>query len=83
MYALMLLFGAVLGAIALAPGLQSTLEKLPFCTKSQSHFSLLVPEQTTVDCSSAVGYLAVYRICFALVCFFVLMAVMMIGETKD
>jgi serine incorporator 1/3 len=79
MYAIMLLFVAIVGAISLAPGLQTTLEKLPFCSKSDSGFSMLIPEETTIDCSIAVGYLAVYRLCFALVCFFVLMAVMMIG----
>ncbi|XP_055716605.1 probable serine incorporator isoform X1 [Phlebotomus papatasi] len=80
MYALMLLFGAILGAIALAPGLQDTLRKVPFCANSTSTTSLVLPSAySSIDCSSAVGYLAVYRICFALVCFFILMAVMMVG----
>uniref|UniRef100_A0A1B0CM63 Uncharacterized protein n=1 Tax=Lutzomyia longipalpis TaxID=7200 RepID=A0A1B0CM63_LUTLO len=80
MYAIMLLFGAILGAIALAPGLQDTLRKVPFCANSTSTASLVIPSAySSIDCSSAVGYLAVYRICFALVCFFLLMAVMMVG----
>lgn len=68
-----------MGAIALAPGLQDVLKKVPFCTNSTSTSSHFVPDTSTIDCSSAVGYMAVYRICFALVCFFVLMATMMIG----
>lgn len=79
MYAIMLLFGAVLGAIALAPGLQDVLKKVPFCTNSTSASSAVIPAGSMIDCSHAVGYLAVYRICFALVCFFMLMAIMMIG----
>lgn len=80
MYALMLLLGAILGAIALAPGLQDTLRKVPFCANSTSTTALVLPSAySSIDCSSAVGYLAVYRICFALVCFFILMAVMMVG----
>lgn len=84
MYAVMLLFGAIVGAIALAPGLQDFLRKVPFCSndKSSSSFipdNLNLASSITIDCNVAVGYLAVYRICFALVCFFLLMAVMMIG----
>lgn len=75
MYALMLLFGAILGAIALAPGLQATLKKLPFCDNTTTTSKII----GTIDCQSAVGYMAVYRISFALVCFFVLMAIIMIG----
>lgn len=88
MYAVMLLFGAIVGAIALAPGLQDTLRKVPFCANSTSSISAqnsFLPadynpiSHYTIDCASAVGYLAVYRLCFALFMFFVLMAVMMIG----
>lgn len=32
-----------------------------------------------MDCSKAVGYEAVYRVCFALTCFFALFALLMIG----
>lgn len=85
MYAIMLLFGAIMGAIALAPGLQDTLRKVPFCTNSTSTASYAVPSSSMIDCASAVGYMAVYRICFALVCFFFLMSLMMIGvrSSKD
>uniref|UniRef100_A0A182K669 Serine incorporator 1 n=1 Tax=Anopheles christyi TaxID=43041 RepID=A0A182K669_9DIPT len=85
MYALMLVLGAIVGAIMLAPGLQDFLQKVPFCANSTSTASNFVPGGETIDCSSAVGYLAVYRICFALVCFFALWAMMMIGvrSSKD
>lgn len=87
MYAIMLLFGAIMGAIALAPGLQDWLRGVPFCANSSAAQNIGFIDQikNTVnpiphyDCSVAVGYLAVYRICFALLCFFGLMAVMMIG----
>lgn len=85
MYALMLLLGAIVGAIMLAPGLQEFLQKVPFCANSTSTAGHLIPAGETIDCSSAVGYLAVYRICFALCCFFALWAVMMVGvrSSKD
>lgn len=84
MYALMMLCAAIVGAIALAPGLQDTLRKVPFCANSTAASTLslenvLSQTHVTIDCQVAVGYLAVYRICFALCCFFALMAVMMIG----
>ncbi|XP_053690621.1 serine incorporator 1 isoform X2 [Sabethes cyaneus] len=85
MYALMLLLGAIVGAIMLAPGLQDFLQKVPFCANSTSTAGHLIPTSDTIDCSSAVGYLAVYRICFALCCFFALWAVLMVGvrSSKD
>ncbi|XP_052868940.1 serine incorporator 1 isoform X1 [Anopheles cruzii] len=85
MYALMLVLGAIVGAIMLAPGLQDLLKKVPFCANSTSSASHIIPSGETIDCSSAVGYLAVYRICFALVCFFALWAVMMLNvrSSKD
>uniref|UniRef100_A0A182LV87 Serine incorporator 1 n=1 Tax=Anopheles culicifacies TaxID=139723 RepID=A0A182LV87_9DIPT len=85
MYALMLVLGAIVGAIMLAPGLQNFLQKVPFCANSSSSISNLIPGGEAIDCSSAVGYLAVYRICFAMVCFFALWAVMMMGvrSSKD
>ncbi|XP_066256969.1 probable serine incorporator isoform X4 [Euwallacea similis] len=72
MYALLLLLGTIAACITLAPGLQDALEKVPFCKNSSS-------SSVTFDCDDAVGYLAVYRICFILTCFFALFALMMIG----
>ncbi|KAL0850093.1 hypothetical protein ABMA28_011981 [Loxostege sticticalis] len=82
MYTLMLLVVMVAACVTLAPGLQSELRKVPFCENSTS---VPVPGSLKVDCSQAVGYLAVYRICFATCLFFVLMALIMIGvrSSKD
>ncbi|XP_074032873.1 probable serine incorporator isoform X3 [Leptinotarsa decemlineata] len=81
MYALMLLVGTIVACITLSPGLKDVLKKVPFCANSSS----LVPNSVVIDCQGAVGYLAVYRICFILTCFFALMALMMIGvkSSKD
>ncbi|KAK7874392.1 hypothetical protein R5R35_001489 [Gryllus longicercus] len=78
MYAIMLLLATVAGCVMLAPGLQESLKKVPFCKSSMNM-------EWQADCESEVGYLAVYRICFALCCFFVLFAVMMINvkSSKD
>ncbi|XP_063633769.1 probable serine incorporator isoform X5 [Cydia splendana] len=81
MYTLMLLLVMVAACITLAPGLKTELQKVPFCANSTG----VVPANLQVDCNNAVGYLAVYRICFALCMFFILMALIMIGvkSSKD
>ncbi|XP_021924282.1 probable serine incorporator isoform X2 [Zootermopsis nevadensis] len=85
MYAVMLLLGTIAACITLSPGLQDALKKVPFCSSNDSSalsFKNLYP---TWQCESAVGYLAVYRLCFALSAFFFLMALIMIGvkTSKD
>ncbi|KAG6462088.1 probable serine incorporator isoform X2 [Manduca sexta] len=81
MYAVMLLLVMIAACITLAPGLHDELKKVPFCANS-TH---LIPGNLKVDCDQAVGYLAVYRICFAACLFFLLMALIMIGvkSSKD
>lgn len=79
----MLLFGAIIAGITLAPGLQDWLKEVPFCKNSTATSAKLLPNGYTTDCSVAVGYLAVYRVCFAFACFFALMAVMMIGAKSS
>ncbi|XP_011689854.1 PREDICTED: probable serine incorporator isoform X2 [Wasmannia auropunctata] len=74
MYALLLLLGTIAACITLAPGLQSALKKVPFCSNSSNY----VPSEFIADCNSAVGYLAVYRICFILALYFFLMSIIMI-----
>lgn len=83
MYALMLLVGAITAGITLAPGLQEWLKDVPFCKNSTSASSYVIPSSYMTDCSVAVGYMAVYRICFAFACFFALMAIMMIGAKSS
>ncbi|XP_011134962.1 probable serine incorporator isoform X2 [Harpegnathos saltator] len=75
MYALLLMLGTIAACITLAPGLQDALKKVPFCANSSTSY---VPSQISFDCNSAVGYLAVYRICFILSLYFFLMSAMMI-----
>lgn len=74
MYALLLMLGTIAACITLAPGLQDALKKVPFCSNSSNY----VVSKFTVDCESAVGYLAVYRICFIIALYFFLMSIIMI-----
>lgn len=81
MYAMLLMLGTIAACITMAPGLQDALKKVPFCVNSTNY----VPSSFTIDCESAVGYLAVYRICFILALYFFMMSVMMIRvrSSKD
>ncbi|XP_076750051.1 serine incorporator TMS1 isoform X3 [Xylocopa sonorina] len=81
MYALLLMLGTIAACITLSPGLQQALKKVPFCANSSNY----VPSTFTVDCESAVGYLAVYRICFIIALYFFLMSIIMIRvrSSKD
>ncbi|KOX78938.1 putative serine incorporator [Melipona quadrifasciata] len=81
MYALLLMLGTIAACITLAPGLQDALKKVPFCDNSSNY----MPSEFTIDCQSAVGYLAVYRICFIIALYFFLMSIMMIRvrSSKD
>ncbi|XP_076037964.1 serine incorporator 1-like isoform X2 [Oratosquilla oratoria] len=87
MYAIMLLLGTVVACIMLSPGLEDTLQKVPFCDTAgggeASGSPLVLTKQ--LDCSEVVGYLAVYRLCFAMTLFFFTMALLMIGvkSSKD
>lgn len=75
MYAIMLLLTTIVACIMLSPGLQEKLQSVPFCSNHVYQ----------ADCAKAVGYLAVYRVCFALTLFFFAMMLMMIGvkSSKD
>ncbi|KAH7968451.1 hypothetical protein HPB52_008430 [Rhipicephalus sanguineus] len=73
MYALMLLLTTIVACIMLSPRIEELLEKVPRLCES------------TDVCKSAVGYLAVYRLLFALTLFFIAFSMMMIGvkTSKD
>jgi hypothetical protein len=66
MYALMLLLTTIVGWLMTTDWVQTKMKDVPFCSGA-------------AVCENAVGYLAVYRIMFALTAFFVLFCLMMIG----
>lgn len=72
MYAIMLLITTLFSWIMLSESVQTKLQSAPFCN------SLDI-------CKNAVGYLAVYRILFAMTMFFILMSMITIGvkSTRD
>lgn len=63
-YTLILLLGFILSCIMLSPDIRHKLDKVPHLCSS------LGPE----NCDKVVGYLAVYRVCFAMSVFFIIMA---------
>lgn len=77
-YSILLIVGAVISAILLIPGLGSTLRKiLPgICTNIT--ITGIINHNQLINCDSIIGYFAVYRICFALACFYFLFMVIMI-----
>ncbi|KAK3699589.1 hypothetical protein QZH41_014301, partial [Actinostola sp. cb2023] len=78
-YTILLFLGTVVSAVMLAPGIRDKLEHIPhFCDNKYLHNSKNV-------CNSMVGYLAVYRVCFGMAAFFLLMAVMMfkVSSSRD
>lgn len=80
-YSFLLLIGTVISAFMLVPGLGNTLTKLlpGICT------DIPFIREKMIDCSSIIGYFAVYRICFALVCFFFLFMILMafVRDSRD
>jgi hypothetical protein len=77
-YAFFLVLGAIVSSIMLIPGLGDSLKKiLPgVCTNITIPF--VINQNQLIDCSSIIGYFAVYRICFSLACFFFLFMIIMI-----
>lgn len=67
-YSLFLLFGLIVSCVMLTPGIRSELDKIP-------HFCSSKPE----ICDNIVGYLAVYRVCFAIAAFFLFFCLIMYG----
>ncbi|CAC5388110.1 SERINC1_3 [Mytilus coruscus] len=94
-YSLMLIIGAVVACIFLAPGLRGTLDDIPGLCKNWvdtkipgTSWDVFKQNNATEKkewCDSVVGYLSVYRICFAMAAFFFLMALIMIAvkSSKD
>jgi len=86
MYGLLLLVTVVLACLMLAPGVQDWLTRVPFCEESKTPGASILQTMgdvgmanVKIKCEDAVGYLAVYRICFIVTLFFLFMALIMIG----
>lgn len=91
MYAVLLLLTMVVSCIMLAPGLAHALSKVPFCENGEGEEQSVSERffeatgidnpstSVTFDCTKAIGYLAVYRLCFIVTLFFLLMSLLMIG----
>lgn len=70
----------------LVPGLQDSLAKIPgLCSSIYSGPFGIEISKAYINCSLVVGYGAVYRVCFAMACFFFLMAVVTVNvkSSKD
>ncbi|ESO02428.1 hypothetical protein HELRODRAFT_184990 [Helobdella robusta] len=82
-YAIVLLLGTIVACIMLNPSVGAQLAKLDFLCKPTT----FIPGYTipSLDCQSFVGYMAVYKVCFSMACFFFLLCVIMINvkTSKD
>jgi len=72
-YAIFLLLGSLTSFVMLIPKVEDSLKKIPaLCKQDDAYFKGLA------NCDLVVGYLAVYRVCFAMTAFFFLMSVLTI-----
>uniref|UniRef100_A0A8C5EW02 Serine incorporator 2-like n=1 Tax=Gouania willdenowi TaxID=441366 RepID=A0A8C5EW02_GOUWI len=71
-FSFLLVLGTLVSIIMILPGMEEHLNKIPgFCKDSS-----IIPG--TVNCEIIVGYKSVYRMCFAMACFFFLFTIIMI-----
>uniref|UniRef100_A0A8C4T541 Serine incorporator 2 n=1 Tax=Erpetoichthys calabaricus TaxID=27687 RepID=A0A8C4T541_ERPCA len=74
-FSFFLLLGTLVSIIMILPGMETQLQKIPgFCVGGTSIPG--VPNK--VNCDIIVGYKSVYRMCFAMACFFFLFMILMI-----
>lgn len=81
-FSFLLLLGTLVSVIMILPGMEEHLKKIPgFCIDGM-HFPGV---ENKVNCDIIVGYKSVYRMCFAMACFFFLFCVIMIRvrSSKD
>ncbi|KAG7266107.1 hypothetical protein CRUP_007803, partial [Coryphaenoides rupestris] len=81
-FSFLLLLGTFVSVIMVLPGMETQLKKIPgFCVDGTSLYVV----GNKVNCEVMVGYKAVYRMCFAMTCFFFLFSVIMIRvrSSKD
>ncbi|KAJ8267687.1 hypothetical protein COCON_G00128590 [Conger conger] len=81
-YSFFLLLGTMVSIIMILPGMEMQLNKIPgFCKDGTS----LIIVGNKVNCDIIVGYKSVYRMCFAMACFFFLFCLIMVRvrSSKD
>ncbi|KAM4549714.1 serine incorporator 1-like [Fundulus diaphanus] len=81
-FSFLLLLGTLVSIIMILPGMEGNLKKIPgFCVDGTSIPGL----HNHVNCDIIVGYKSVYRMCFAMACFFLLFSIIMIRvrSSKD
>ncbi|KAG7453843.1 serine incorporator 1-like [Solea senegalensis] len=81
-FSFLLLLGTLVSVIMILPGMEEHLKKIPgFCVGGMA----LPGIENKVNCDVIVGYKSVYRMCFAMACFFFLFSIIMIRvrSSKD
>ncbi|CAG06009.1 unnamed protein product, partial [Tetraodon nigroviridis] len=81
-FSFLLLLGTLVSVVMILPGMEEHLKKIPgFCVGGTS----IPGVQNKVNCDVMVGYKSVYRVCFAMACFFFLFSAIMIRvrSSKD
>uniref|UniRef100_UPI003AAD4905 serine incorporator 2 n=1 Tax=Centroberyx gerrardi TaxID=166262 RepID=UPI003AAD4905 len=81
-FSFLLLLGTLVSVIMILPGMETHLKKIPgFCVGGTSIPGI----ENKVNCDVIVGYKSVYRMCFAMACFFFLFSIIMIRvrSSKD
>ncbi|XP_073319351.1 serine incorporator 2 [Pagrus major] len=81
-FSFLLLLGTLVSVIMILPGMEEHLKKIPgFCVDG-AHIPGI---EGKVNCDVIVGYKSVYRMCFAMACFFFLFSIIMIRvrSSKD
>ncbi|KAL8589173.1 hypothetical protein ACOMHN_052511 [Nucella lapillus] len=78
-YSLMLLMGTIVACVMLATDIRKKLDEIPWLCKDFVDLKVLNNRNERAQyCDNVVGFLAVYRVCFAMAAFFCLMALIMI-----
>lgn len=77
-YAIYLFLGALTSCIMLIPSVENSLKKIPGLCQGGAIINGIIPVNGFADCDKVVGFLAVYRVCFAMSAFFFLMSFLML-----